>query len=500
MKKNILLFLSGLLLLSCGDFGEKLLNQQPETVISEANFWQDENDFQAASREMHARFRFYFGDIIRRFDRDRGMLFDYLIGSMANISQNLLEKACNVQDLSFSWEFEYNIISQANQILNGIEISGLSRERKDFFRGEALFMRAYVYFYITKVWGAAPLIKQDFIQGEMGLTPWQEIQEFILRDLREAVTLLPRRGKESNQIPTRGSAYALLAHVCAWKGSLNDEPKLLEEGIRAATEVIECGDYELAADPAEVVDKVLKGDSREGIFEIAFYDLKGETNVRGSCMAYICQTYPVLGNATPQSKRRMARISNKRVKEVFNTCGTWFDEIFYHFDEMAALPEATNQGAAYIWKFRHTLQYEDGPNIGRTRIFDMNEILIRLADIILLRGEMYARLGETGKAVKDLDRIRERCGAAPYSAGEGDVREMIFHQREQELFLEGLSGRYFDVVRNGLDYVRKFLPGRFKEVKSLEETQLPVYYKAFYNNPLMEQNRYWNKYPQFIVY
>ena len=510
MKRILFHFIIFLVITSCEDFGEKIINLKPETAIAESNFWENEEDFAAASREVHTRFRWCFSDVSHRIYRDRGRLFDYQSVSYNNIAQNYLERSWNTGSSNIKWKLEYDIILQANQILNGLEITkGLTKERKKFYRGEALTMRAYAYFYIIRCWGDAPLVLQDFKQGELPRTPWQDIADLIIGDLEEAAKLLPPRSQlkdesgkavDCNQIPSQGTANAILAEVCAWKGSLNKEPQLLQKGIAAATAVIESGEYELAPDAHSLVMDVLKGNSQEGIWELAFYDINGETSTIGSCMAYACEGYPVIANSLPQTARRIFRLSNEKAKEVFNTCGELFDETFYNFDEMAALPYSTNQGAAYIWKFRITKLYEDGPKVGQTRIFDMNEILIRLAGLILLRAEMYAKIGDEAAAIRDLNRVRERCKAAPYSAKEGDVLEAVFHQMEQELFCEGLSNRYFAIMRNGLDYVHKYLPGRFKEAKGLDELFLPISKYAFGHNTLMEQNRYWNQFPQFKVW
>ena len=128
----------------------------------------------------------------------------------------------------------------------------------------------------------------------------------------------------------------------------------------------------------------------------------------------------------------------------------------------------------------------------------MNEILIRLADIILLRAEMRAKTGDTEGAIKDLNEIRERCKAPLYDPSEGDLAEAIFHQREQELFLEGINIRFFDIIRNQMF---SKLRGRFKTMTldNMKEVFIPVGAPAFRRNPLMLQNEYWQNYPQFKI-
>lgn len=75
--------------------------------------------------------------------------------------------------------------------------------------------------------------------------------------------------------PCKGSANALLAHLCAWKAGgkyfahddAYDEMELWKKAEEACTRVITSGQYGLAANPEEVCASVLLGDSRESIYE-----------------------------------------------------------------------------------------------------------------------------------------------------------------------------------------------------------------------------------------
>lgn len=506
MKRLIFLIL--VLATSCdGRFCDSFLTQEPEGMVGQSNFWKTEADMASISRELHALFRRRFGDVTLRSYRDRGLLFDYLGRMWKSPSDNELEKLWDLNSPAVMWDGEYNIISVANQIIGHIQEPDIPEARKNFYLGEALTIRAWTYFYILRTWGDAPLLTHAYETGMKAKSSWQEIAGFIIEDLKKATTLLPPAGELRNgegkaiiskQIPSQGTAYAILAHVYAWKASLNKEPGLYSEGIKAADQVIKSKEYELASNPAEVCKVVLKGNSKEGIFELDFYDLDVEMNNAGSCLAFSCTRYPVVPNTTPATKRTSMRLNFASAYKIFNTCGEWFDEIFYKTDEMEKLPEKTTQGAAYIWKFRDLLLYEDGEYAGTPKSFDMNEILIRLADIILLRAEMRAKTGDTEGAIKDLNEIRERCKAPLYDPSEGDLAEAIFHQREQELFLEGINIRFFDIIRNQMF---SKLRGRFKTMTldNMKEVFIPVGAPAFRRNPLMLQNEYWQNYPQFKI-
>lgn len=486
-----------LFLVSCGNFGDSILDQQPETMVGSSNFWKTEEDLAASSRELHRRFRACFTNVQNRLYRCRGTLFDFKGPLWSNISQNKLYLQWNSQSVAIDWRNEYGVISQANQILEFAPGAEVSQEIKDRCRGEALLVRACTYFYIARTWGAAPLITGAFDNGPRAKVSWQEIMDFILPDIREAAELLPPCGElPHKQLPSRGAAYALWADVCAWKGSLNNEPSLLQEGVKAATEVIQGSDYTLYDTPRDLKAFGYKN-GMETIWELVFSRDANELNSYGSHIAYACESYPVMPRALPGTPRTFFRLGNAKAKQTFNTCGTWFDQIFYDYNGM--LDEPNNQDAAYIWKFDRIITYTEGPLNGMIQAFDMNEILYRLGGIVLLRAEMNARLGNEGAAIADLNVIRDRCSASRYSAAEGDLLHAIFHQREQELFLEGQDTRFYDIVRNGIEFIHEYLEGDFKNVRTLEEVFLPVHADAFYNNPLMRQNSYWQNFIQFRI-
>ena len=129
------------------------------------------------------------------------------------------------------------------------------------------------------------------------------------------------------------------------------------------------------------------------------------------------------------------------------------------------------------------------------RAYEDNEIIIRLADIILLRAELKNKTGDTGGAVVDLNRIRERAGCSPYSEVDGDLANAIQDERDREFFCEGVSIRYFDIVRNGM--FRERLRGNFKTLTDQDVADgalfVPVGELAFSDNTLMRQTPYWKR-------
>lgn len=507
MKKNLYIkwitgFLLGIFCLSCNNF----LTEEPETVVTNLNYWKTEKDVQSAVYGMHQSFRSVMGNVIMLY-RDRGLPFDVLGSNWTNISNNDMSDF-KVDAVEFSWGFEYQIIANANLIIDNIYRAELSEERYNFYLGQALCIRAYTYFCLIRYFGDVPLIVRSEDTGEKTREAWQSVANFIISDLKKAAELLPHARELKNadgsmivskQIPTCHTANAILAHVCAWIAGVGQQPELLTEGIKRADMVINSGDYDLAYTPEEVCEEVLLGNSGEGIFELDYQNISpNDLKDYGSYIAGACQRWPIQPMTTPATKRT-PRINNSTIMTLYpDIADKRRNAYFYALDSMATLPVSTTQGAAYIQKWRHVLTWADGSMAGRIRYYEENDILIRLADIILLRAEMKAQTGDSDGAISDLNTVRRRAGAKEYSTTERNLSEAIATERERELFLEGINTRYFDIVRNGS--FREKLRGKFKTLTDEDVKNgalyLPISSNAARFNTLATQTPYWaNEFP-----
>jgi hypothetical protein len=80
-----------------------------------------------------------------------------------------------------------------------------------------------------------------------------------------------------------------------------------------------------------------------------------------------------------------------------------------------------------------------------------NLVLLRLADIILLKAEALNALGQTGDAIPLVDVIRARVHLAPMTvSSQSDVALAILNERRLELAFEG--ERWYDLLRYGAQY------------------------------------------------
>jgi hypothetical protein len=80
-----------------------------------------------------------------------------------------------------------------------------------------------------------------------------------------------------------------------------------------------------------------------------------------------------------------------------------------------------------------------------------NLVLLRLADIILLKAEALNALGQTVDAIPLVDAIRARVRLAPITvSSQSDVALAILNERRLELAFEG--ERWYDLLRYGAQY------------------------------------------------
>lgn len=389
-------------------------------------------------------------------------------------------------------------------MFENIEKAEIDQEKINMYLGQAYFYRSHAYFWLAENWGDAVIELHSRNTGAKAREPFHKVLDQAIEDAQKAIELLPafknltdENGKPTTKrdIPCKEAGYSLVAYVYAWKASLNNEPNLYKSAIGALDEVLKQTEYyDLAATPEEVCTQLLRGVShRESIFEVNNGWSDGGMMNHSSPAYYVTQ-FPV----DPTKKEgdietANSRIFNTTVDRMFPKGDARREAYFYNTDsyrDEASL--AITGGNAYPYKYRYPLLTTSGTNIGQMQKLGEARIMFRVADLLLLRAECYARTSNDGAAITDLNRVRTRVNAALYGVNPepGDLRYTIFKEREKELLWE--CHRYFDAIRNG--YYSEISPAYAK----LTETQIqngaiyiPIDNRAMKENPLMIQNKYW---------
>ena len=128
--------------------------------------------------------------------------------------------------ISGVWDAEYGIIEDANQIIEGIRSSatftagGANQKSMERSLGEALTIRAMVYFDLVRIFGDIPFkreaSKSDLSNAYLEKTDRDVIMDSLMNDLDEAIEYLPWADQASGyttERTTKGYAHALLAQI-----------------------------------------------------------------------------------------------------------------------------------------------------------------------------------------------------------------------------------------------------------------------------------------------
>lgn len=519
MKKQ---YIIGFIIGACGLVAcDAWIDMKPENSITFANAFDTEKEVESALLATERRVRIEMTSASWE-PQSRGEYSDYHeIGSPHLLSEE------NVSSYIAQWVWNYKVIASANVSLPYIDQVDMPQGRKDFYKGEIAFFKAFTYLDLIRRWGDCVLIQDNVVLTPIGKTTWPKVADYAIALAKDAVRLLPEwdelkdadgKAVTHRARPCKGSANALLAHLCAWKAGCKymalpedrdySERELWEVAEKACTAIIGRKDiYDLEADPDAVCNKTLVDGGKECVYESVCRGYWNEFDdmSKGNAMTlgFAYESYPVRPDHMEGDITQMpCRILNSTVQDMFEYPGPdesvidlRRDAWFYDFEGMKEMDEEITGGYTYPYKFRPVMVATEGWEAGEFINFDCNKIWWRLADIILLRAECRVRLGDEPGAIEDLNAIRDRAQAIPYAASEygGDLRYAIYKEREKELLMEG--SRYIDILRNG--YYKTELYGGFRNVSDQDIVD-GVFFNAlegyvFKDNPLMRQNSYWLK-------
>lgn len=158
--------------LSC----KKILEQEPKNSTYLETFWKSARDCQFALAGNYALLRnaltdkanryYMYGDAVAK----SYFTIDYNGDGLEGIQNGDFTFQYNVQSLG-NWTLFYKVITMSNTILKqvpSISDEALAKEVDDpvTYRnrvlGQALFLRAFTYFEMTRVWGDVPLVVEAY--------------------------------------------------------------------------------------------------------------------------------------------------------------------------------------------------------------------------------------------------------------------------------------------------------------------------------------------------
>ncbi|MDR1223998.1 MAG: RagB/SusD family nutrient uptake outer membrane protein [Tannerella sp.] len=171
------------------------------------------------------------------------------------------------------WSSAYEYIRNINVFFDKIETGSISEDLKKRLSGEMKFLRACTYANLIWRFGGVPVITKIYALGEpdysLGRNTYDECVEYILRELEDAIALLPDRmeGDHSGRA-SADACRALRSRVYLyWASPLvntGNDPARWEKVRDASREMIESGRYTLSESYDDIFLKA--AENREVIF------------------------------------------------------------------------------------------------------------------------------------------------------------------------------------------------------------------------------------------
>lgn len=527
---------------SCNEF----LIEEPKNSTFVGDFWQSSNDVNSGLAGAYALLR----SAITSGNGNAGRYYMYgdaLPGSYFTIqySGDGLEYIQNGD-----WTFQYNIESLGDwtSYYKAITMSNLLLERTsemdesllddqdnptaflEDVRGQAYFIRALTYFYLTRTWGDVPLVTStstDPINEEfLGRSPKSEVMAQIEADCLAAAELLDW-GYTDNSLAkvtaNKGSVYALIAHLYLWRATTTnvaDDTPIMEDVDKAqdAITLIKTNGGYKQVDTANYYETFV-GQSSEGIFELAASEEHLEGSNRHVASFFLRRAH--IDYNDPSYSRFFVNpsyLTTHFSKEYWGWGWVWSTEIndwewinhpatvgetVYNDEypdgiEVTASMLTDNADIRYRRNFTdltmdqptcikyHEVSYRSQ----YSAYLSNNLILFRYSDMLLLEAEIALYKDQVADAVGIINSFRSRNGSESLLATTIAKDEAMYEymiERGKELYLEGHL--FYDLLRTRQypQFVTWLSDSRFRQ----EGFYWPVAPALFTNNLNMTQTSYW---------
>lgn len=377
---------------------------------------------------------------------------------------NFTDNATNTEGRG--WQELYGMIGNCNNLLDVASKPSTDPKLTDSARNQmvasAKFLRALHYFNLVKAYGPVVLTLHTYstdtavVKGRASLA---DCYKQIVTDLTEAIAVLPMSYPgvvNQHTRVTKPAAQALLAKVYAQEGDYANCLTTCNAVLPPAYGGTGTAPQTLVANFADLFDDVKSTNTTESYFEIQHLGGTNAPTRNFATWLIAPSTYnltipdPFTKFCTPtqdlvndyKNSGDLVRMNGVMVFQdnytVFN--GRDFRDNPNHY------PTADNTQIPYLITRGQHVQGGSYAAGGSQSV-----ILLRLADIILLKAEALNNTGNTAAAIPLVNAIRARVNLAPITVtSQSDVALAILHERRLEFAGQGY--RWSDLRRFGADY------------------------------------------------
>ena len=470
-------FLICLMLASCAFQGcHKKLDVNLESAITANSMWQSESDAVAAMYGTFNKFRSSFSTSYIFWGEYRSGLWGSGLATNATYSDAFSNELTRSHTHA-NWANLYTTINDCNLILKYTpNISFASETEKNRVLANALFIRAFCYYWIGRVWGDAPVLLNGFESGKQddlypSRDPASHVFEQVGIDLEQASLLMPNTPPVRN-LASKAAINMLRADYYLWMAKVrNGGNTALDAAKLAVDAVLLDARYGLMDNFGDVFKSEL---NKEIIFAWSYIRDEYTDGYPVDFLVpsqYISTQYienPIKVGSHQQWIFLTNDYKNFLSTDNRDTRTTVSFETFYD--------QPKNSTFQWINKFA-------GHWENQTRIFDSDIIVYRYADALLLSAEIENALGNHPVAVDKLNEVAKRAyGVDDFYSDSllpNEIDQEILNERMKEFVAEGKI--WWDLIRFGVVFDK--VPSLAGKESKINILLWPVHNNSINTNP-----------------
>lgn len=458
------------------------LELSPIDYYGSGNYWKTPAQASAYVVGLHNHFRTLYWTHTMAFGELRGGTFD--VGNTSPDGMSLSDGVLRLQTLKQETPATTNFadyfghITQCNVLLNRIDqIPGMDEAEKNFYKAQALGLRAWYYFDLYRIYGGVPLrLGTEVVDGVLDPNKLyqkrnapKEIIAQVTKDLEESYALFGDRdgfayyGQPKKAFWSKAATEALMADVALWKAK---SPNI---GVPAdPTQIAVAKQHLLNLSGGKYGLKLMDDFGR--LFGYVTQDGSSVSEEKGNSEVILAWRFQE-GESTNAMNNFLYDMNTGQTKGQYRKDGTpWNDpyttsggqRYLYDFDLFNAYDDADSRKLVTFFPaytkegklFNIFLNKKTGKiNAQGNRVFDSDYIIYRLAWVYLSLAEVANYEGNNADVEKYINIVRERAYGENwdakvygYKAGNYTQNELaILAEKDKEFVQEGQ--RWFDLLR-----------------------------------------------------
>lgn len=535
-SKILKLILAGCILATLHSCKKDILDVKPTSFVSDATLWSDLNLVDQFVNNIYGtlpsgfnRKDFGEGD---GFEWSRGMSIMDAGSDDADGKLDAKVQLFNTADITPSftpynqdiWTFNYAAIRKCNVLLSRIEAVPGDNARKNRYKGEALFIRAFCYSELVKTYGGVPLILVAQNITDDLLVPrntYQECVDQVVKDCDAATAILPASfGSADLGRATKGAALSVKAKTYLYQASPLNNPSnnlaIWQSAAASAKAVMDLNGYSLypnyynlffdKANPEVIFARQFQkpqiaspisytlgmsagiGDGTWGGFAPTQNLVDAYEMTNGKLI-----TDPTSGyDAQNPYKNRDTRLD----KTVLHDGSPWKGTTIQTYEGGNANQSSNNDRSRTSYGLK---KFMDESLVTAAQVYqgqDNNWIFYRYADVLLMYAEAQNEaVGPDGSVYSAINQVRQRAGqpGLPSGLSQSQMRDRIHNERRVEMVFE--ESRFWDVRRwkQGMTYFN----GPVNRIKIIKTGSVLTYTVEPYENRTYKEYQNVFPIPQF---